>query len=179
MKKLARFLPLCCLAVCLAANPVLAALRSISPAGSGQVPGTATNDSANAGNVGEILSASVLSGAAVGMASGTPVNLASLSLTPGDWDVSCQPLFLLGTTTNVTFMAASISPTISGYNQTPGNFNQLSYPGSVLGNVYAGVSVGPSRISLSATTTYYCVVNAGFTVSTMSVWGILRARRVR
>jgi hypothetical protein len=40
-------------------------------------------------------------------------------------------------------------------------------------------AVGPVRVSLSATTTIFLVASDTFTVSTMSAYGTIRARRVR
>src|ERR1700744_413847 len=61
-----------------------------SATAAGQIRGTATNDNASAGNVGEYVVSNNTT--AQSLASGTPLNVTSISLTPGDWDVtgSCQ-----------------------------------------------------------------------------------------
>jgi hypothetical protein len=53
----------------------------------GQIPGTATNDDAAAGKLGEIISSNIVVGSAVSLTTNTPANITSLSLTAGDWDV--------------------------------------------------------------------------------------------
>ena len=48
----------------------------------------------------------------------------------------------------------------------------------VPGDFFGGESVGPLRVNVSTTTTYYLVARAIFTVSTMTATGKLRARRI-
>jgi hypothetical protein len=45
------------------------------------------SDNAASGKVGEIIAVTVPSASSVSLTSGTPANIASISLTPGDWDV--------------------------------------------------------------------------------------------
>lgn len=52
----------------------------------GQIPGTTTNNAANVGNVGELIFSPYASGIAMN-SSGPVVNVTSIVLTPGDWDV--------------------------------------------------------------------------------------------
>lgn len=147
----------------------------------GQFPGETTTGSATAGNVGEVISSSVASGSAIGITSGAPINITSISLTAGDWDVSANISFGPAATTNVTLLLASISQTTGTSDLTTlGASNQQRSAGFVPG---AGGTmnclVGPMRISLSGTTTIFLVTQANFTVATLSGYGILRARRAR
>lgn len=145
------------------------------------IKGTATNDSAAAGIVGEILSTTVASGAAVSLTSTVAANLTSVSLTAGDWDVTCVAYHNLAATTTLTLMQTGISTTSATLPASTGGTSDLAIwrqasaaPGGLVIQ-----SVGPHRVSLAATTTTYCVVNDTFGTSTDAVYGIIRARRVR
>src|SRR4029077_4886616 len=70
----------------LAVNPAGTALAFAQPQGD-QLLGTATNDNATAGNVGEYIESVIPAGAAIAITSATNTNLTSISLTAGDWDV--------------------------------------------------------------------------------------------
>jgi hypothetical protein len=144
----------------------------------GQHPGTATNDNASAGNVGEYLSASVASGSAISLSNAVVANLGSIALTAGDWDVTCEAQFSPAPSTNISALLASISGTSAALDQTPGNFTELNIAATPGGGSLT-LRVGPARKSISATTTYYCVVDAVFGTSTLTSWGIVRARRMR
>lgn len=144
--------------------------------GQGQYLATATNDNATAGNIGEYVSSDIPSGSAVGLVSVTPKNLTSISLTAGDWDVACVPVFTPGG--NVTYVEATVSATSATLDTTLGRLGVTSY---AAGTAVAGAittPILPARFSLSSTTTIYCVAQASFTVS-MTVYGNLHARRVR
>ncbi|SRR6266404_1684510 len=154
----------------------------ISFATSGRgIAGTVTNDNANAGNVGEFISSTVLTGSALALTTAVPLNLTSISLGAGDWDVSCQMYFSPAASTNITFLINSISTTSATLDTAPGNYNEHMYAtaGAVTGVGTIGINTGPRRLSLSGTTTVFAVADAGFTVSTMAVFGIIRARRIR
>lgn len=142
--------------------------------------GTTTNDSASTGRVGEYLSSTVASGSAISLTTDTSANVTSLSLTAGDWDVWGDIEFLSGASTTIPALTASLSTTSATADFTAGNFANLNYPaGTVLGVANSTVKVGPRRISIAATTTVYLVGRATFGTSTLTAWGILRARRVR
>jgi hypothetical protein len=145
----------------------------------GQIPGSANNDSANAGNLGEIISSSVVQGSAVVMSNNADVNLTSITLTPGRWTVFVDGVFLLGSSTTVTNINISISTTTGAKDLTAGIFGQLSFPtGTVLGTSNTVVKAGPRTIAVAANTPIYGVGNALFGVSTVSLWGKLWAVRV-
>jgi hypothetical protein len=145
----------------------------------GQIVGTPTNDTAAAGNVGEYISSTV-NNPGVALTTGVAVNVTSISLTAGDWDVSCASYFVLGASTNITLAFNSISLTTATIDFTPGNYSSWNaVPGMVLGATSLGVLGGTRRISIAGTTTVFFVVVANFTVSTCGGYGIIRARRMR
>ncbi|NBW07965.1 MAG: hypothetical protein EBR82_08055 [Caulobacteraceae bacterium] len=142
--------------------------------------GTPTNDNAAAGLIGEVITSTVLAGSAIALTSNTAANITSISLTAGDWDVYGVVNYLCGATTNVTQLYASISQTTATVDTTPGAFNNQSFPGSVLGNGGVPTVVPPViRKSLASTTTMFLVGFGTFTVSTLSVYGMIWARRAR
>lgn len=147
--------------------------------------GTATNDSAAAGAIGEFVTATVASGSAVSLTTATAADVTSISLTAGDWDVSAQVVHNAAAGTSITILQIGISVTTatlptqaggSGIGTDPLAIFRVaaSIPGGAL-----TTSVPPVRVSLAATTTIYLVVSDTFTVSTMSAYGTIRARRVR
>jgi hypothetical protein len=145
----------------------------------GQIAGTQTNDDARAGNVGEYLESEVLSGAALSITNATPSNIASLSLTPGDWDV----WGIIGTVpaggTTTSFTAGGINTTSATLPTSPGKGANVQSWVAQSAGTSAIYPVGCRRISLNATTTVYLVQHTNFAVSTNAAFGILCARRVR
>lgn len=144
--------------------------------------GTATNDSASAGQIGEYISSAVASGSSVSLTTDTAANVTSISLTAGDWDVSGFVAFDNGATTSITRLAASISQVsaTSDFTTAHAYGSQIAaafVPGS--GGVDITQRAGPLRISLAGTTTIYLVAFATFTVSSLAAYGGIRARRVR
>jgi hypothetical protein len=163
------------------ASVALGAGGAIGPVGyslAGQIAATATNDNATAGKVGEFISSSVSSGSPVSLSTGVTVNLTSMSLTAGDWDVWFEAVFAPAGSTTVSLMDVSISQTSAAFSFANGDFFQVAYPGLTIGTS-SSVTCGPSRQSLASTTTVYGVIASSFGTSTMAAYGILRARRVR
>jgi len=150
------------------------------PVTAGQVAGTATNDNASAGNVGQLISSNVVSGSAVTMTSGTPANITSISLTAGDWDVqgACTSQPAGSTTTSVAI--CSISTTSATLNTVVSDSSGFAV-NNTSESAGGGVTLvtDTARFSLSATTTVFLVSQYTFAVSTLGAYGKLRARRVR
>ncbi len=152
-----------------------------SSVSAGQLPATATNDNASAGNVGEYVSSSIASGSAVSLTSGTPANLTSISLTAGDWDAECNAFYIWGATTLGSYTRTSLSTTSATTDFTQDRYAVVAHYGISVADTsgWTTLRAGSARFSLSGTTTVYCVADTAFTTSTLSVFGILRARRVR
>jgi len=144
----------------------------------GGIIGTNTNNSTTAGNVGELIEGTLVSGSAISLTASTPANVISISLTAGDWDVSANAYFTTAATTNVNYLYASTSTASATLSSTPGQYNQSLY-GYVPTAGVATVNCNPYRISLASTTTVYLVVQSAFTVSTLTCFGYIRARRMR
>jgi hypothetical protein len=151
------------------------------------VKGTATNNNAGAGFVGEYVSSSILSNAAVSLATTTVKDVTSISLTAGDWDVwGCVALTGGSTTTlrvisgwlstaSATFPATSPESADNGFGLLYNGANDTIFVN--WGNPQ--VSLTPKRFSLASTTTIYMSTLAIFSVSTCSAFGFIGARRRR
>lgn len=146
-----------------------------------QLIGTMTNDNAAAGYVGEYIFSNVASGSAVSLSNGSAKTVTSIALTVGDWDVGGNVLFTGGSSTTVAFLYSSISATNNTIDASNDRVSNLAGLSNTLfnGALIPSLLVGPTRISLATPTTYYLIAAAGFSVSTCSAFGIIRARRVR
>lgn len=148
-------------------NGDITALTGLSGGISGRVDGAA----AAAGVVGEVLSAATA--AAVSVTSGTQLNVLSLSLPAGEYEL--ESALLVTNSGNVTALSFGVSSTSA---VLPSNWYDLY---SITTTLAAGNSSrqGMSRrLRLSATTTVYLVAQATFT-GTCTAQGYIRAMRVR
>ena len=143
----------------------------------GQLPGVTSNTAASAGNIGEIVSATLSGASPISLTSGVAANVTSIPLTAGEWDVSISAFFSTAATTNVTYLYASSSSTSLTLSSVPGQYNQALF-GYVPGAGVATVNSNPYRFSLAAPGTAYLVAQSAFTVSTLTVFGYIRATRV-
>lgn len=141
--------------------------------------GTATNDSAAAGYIGEYISQYLPVGSAVALTSGAPQDITSISLTAGDWDVWGNVAFVNPGGTMVTQIVAAIGTTsgVLPTNLGDGAVQNLAPPNTAGFNFT--LSAGFRRLSLAATTTVYLQALASFTVSTLTAYGFIGARRAR
>lgn len=147
-------------------NGDITALTGLSGGISGRTDGVA----AAAGVVGEVLSA--VTAAAVSVTSGTPLNVLSLSLPAGEYEL--ESALLVTNSGNVTALSFGVSSTSA---VLPSNWYDLY---SITTTLAAGNSSrqGMSRrLRLSATTTVYLVAQATFT-GTCTAQGYIRAMRV-
>lgn len=145
----------------------------------GHQNGTATNDNAAAGEIGEYISSTVASGSAVALTSGVQANVTSISLTAGDWDITGSVFFSSTSTTSFNRYVGGISTTSATIDATPSRYTDTSIAATVPNLVPLTNNSGPTRFSFASTTTVYLVALASFTVSTSGAYGIIRARRVR
>lgn len=139
--------------------------------------GIATNTSASAGDVGEIIEDTRVAGSAVSLTSATAANIASITLTAGDWDVAIFAQFTSAASTVIGQLMTSLSSTSGTLDGTlPDRFIALN-ASFTPGSTNSSNHLPRTRVSLSATTTFYFVARANFTTSTLSAWGKLVARR--
>ncbi|MGK8202899.1 hypothetical protein ACRS8P_29245 [Burkholderia cenocepacia] len=147
----------------------------IIPSTTGGITGTTLADNANAGAIGEYATATTTGTSA---ASGTTVNATSVSLSAGDWDVSCNAQFAPASGTTPTQIAVSVNTTSASLG---GASNGLTYLNETFAagptNQYA--NSGTVRINVSSTTTAYCPAQISYSSGSATVTGSIRARRVR
>jgi hypothetical protein len=137
--------------------------------------GVTDGSDASAGQIGEVISA--VNTAGVAAPNGTPVNIASIPLTPGDWDVFADGYLQFsvsaagnGGHVSISNLAATL-PLVAALNQS-----RATYTGTILS---ACAAPRPCRVSLAAAATYYLVVQSSFASGTCTVTGAIWARRAR
>lgn len=173
MKKLLSFLS----ALILFPSLALAG-TSFPPYVPGQITGTATNNNATAGNVGEDVVSNIASGSAVALTNGVPANVTSISLTAGDWEVWGAICTNPGGTTTQSVFIGGINSTSATRPATDGFYWSVGAGVIATGSPWCQ-SVAPVRASLASTTTYYLVTQSNFGVSTNAAYGYIEARRMR
>jgi len=139
--------------------------------------GTATNDDAGAGKVGEFIT-SVEAGP-ISMVTGDANDITSVTLTAGDWDVEGMIGFDGAGSTTVQYLRGGLNTTTD---TLPSNPNMASFHGfssTVFGVNTVNLTVPKHRISIASTTTVYLVGQAYFGTSTCTGFGKIEARRVR
>lgn len=140
--------------------------------------GTTTNNSAAVGNVGEFKSSTTLSAAAIASGgNGVLGDVASILLTPGDWDISGAATANLNGATTTAWDAYIL--TVAG-NSSSG-FDATNTGVGLPPTAAAGVTITIPRIraSLSANTTYYLKSDFTLGAGNCKTYGTINARRVR
>lgn len=138
----------------------------------GQYRGTQTNTVAPAGFIGEVLSTTVAN-TVVSLTTATAAQIASLSITAGNWLVFGTVAFVpAGTMTDVV---AGVNVTTATFN-TPGiDFNRVNGMSDVALN--QALNSPPIFLSLASPTTYYLNGQASFSV-TCTAGGKIQAVRI-
>lgn len=154
----------------------LSATGNLTPSQTNGIVGTTTNNSANAGSVGEFVSSLVASGSPVSLSNNTPANVTSISLTAGDWDVQGNINFS-GTAATVTGGSGGITSTSA---TVPVDGSEV-YDGTVTTVLSdtSSITLPRKRFSLSGTTTVFLVASKAFSAGTVGAFGGITARRVR
>lgn len=148
------------------------------------IQGTNTVSDAPAGYYGEHIDAAIERASAVALTTGVIRNIASITLSPGDWDVAALQAFDGAASTQVKYIIGSVSTTSATLNSSAGWRNDIYYSNTASatifnnGNLPANV-ITPMRLNISATATVYLVALSEFATSTMSGFGHLHARRMR
>jgi hypothetical protein len=143
--------------------------------------GTATNDSAGAGYIGEAVS-SIVAFTNI-TTSSVYFDITSISLTAGDWDISILVDFYRSSSTFTSTAFEAGIGTASGTNGAglvTGSSNTVFSAIAPITFLHYSPSIASYRVSIASTTTYYlkgyCAV---FTVGNPQVSGRISARRVR
>jgi hypothetical protein len=138
------------------------------------IQGTTAGGNAAAGYVGELISSSIASASGVTLSSAVAVDLTSISLTAGDWDI-------FG---NVSFFSNGLnmldcSAWISSTSATKPNISLYVEMNDNVGYQNCGMAVPYVRASISSTTTYYISGYVAFAAGVNKMCGGIYARRVR
>lgn len=147
--------------------------NSISPSPTAGIVGVITGGNANAGAVGEYVTAT---GSAVTTTSTVAANIATLSLTAGDWDVTGTVVannaggLVTAIAVGISTVTATLPALTSGASVNATGFSAAGNP------TYASPVV---RISVSATTSVFLVTTITWSGGTTTGSGFVRARRVR
>jgi hypothetical protein len=142
--------------------------------------GVPNNSAALAGEIGEYIESEVLVGSSVSVpGAAAPVNVTSISLTAGDWDVwgTVHSNPASGTTT--AQIRAWISSTSASAPTAPNAGAYVQVVNSFAANAFQCLSISPKRFLLSGTTTVYLSCLMVYGVSTMGAFGHIAARRAR
>lgn len=150
----------------------------LSHVGTGKlrIIGSATNDAASTGDVGETTTSTVASGSAVALTTATAANVTSITLTAGDWDVS--------SIVNIACTSATHTGSTAGFSTTTATVptdGSEGYSGVQLTTTTTTTSIPivTGRLSLASTTTVYLTVKSTFSAGSISAFGKIRARRIR
>lgn len=125
--------------------------------------GVTDGSDAAAGKVGEYLSAT----GSLTLSNAVVANVASLNLTPGDWDVSGNVVFVAGAGTHSLFGVG-----VGGLD----TYSAATFPS---GAINQAMSTAVSRHSSASAATVWLVARADFTAGTVTASGTIRARRAR
>jgi hypothetical protein len=164
-----------------AVNQALERLQNLTPTPSANsIIGTTTNDSAAAGNLGEIMAQGLSSGSAAPLSNNTVGGIVSLSLTPGDWDIYGYVNFTGGSSTVANYCQSSVSTSSSAFGASD-HINGVPMFGLKPFNFVSPVVLPTlyKRESLATTTSVWLNANCSFSVDVCSAWGAIFARRVR
>lgn len=137
--------------------------------------GVVNGSNAPSGQIGEVVTAQQL--IAQNLTSATALNLSSISLTAGDWDVDGDVFYQAS--------ALVVSNFVCGVNLTTLTIPAVGTPGraQIVGTVnnfvQACFPTGRLRVNVSTTTTVYLVVSATFGSGTCTAQGTIQARRMR
>ena len=137
-----------------------------------------------------VVTGSLVNASAISLTTATTANITSIVLPAGSWDISGSVSLIPTATTSIgssTYAVGQTSATLPAPaagdlpGATTGEFRIR--PPIVISTVYNTTQTQTTtlptyRVTLSASTTLYLMVNIAFTVSTLSAYGWIQARKV-
>lgn len=142
--------------------------------------GTATNDSAAAGYIGEAIRSGVSSPSQVEAVNNQFKDITTIDLTAGDWDVSGVVEFNLDAgSLSTNQMQAVISAYANNTTTDHSNGSNLVYAVSSGGGVFYAAAIPPIRITIASPTTIHLKGLLAFSGGPPHLFGFINARRVR
>lgn len=145
----------------------------------GLIPGIPSGSLAPAGDVGEYVFEEIPSGSAVALTNATIANIASISLSPGDWDVWGDLAILPAGGADITTISgwvSSVSVTDPGPPHA-GGYVRAQYPTALTTEVC--LPVGSKQFSVNATQDIYLEADVAYSGGTVGGFGFIGARRRR
>lgn len=139
------------------------------------ISGTPTNDTASAGDVGEYPTPQTGSGTSVAV--NTWVQLATISLTAGDWEANGMVEWGPGTV--ATHAGFRISIVTSSASDGNGGIDRAYFPFNATGSANINQNLNNIRFSLASTTSIYLNARVDGASGATSPTYSLRARRIR
>ena len=128
-----------------------------------------------AGVIGETVTSTVASGSAVGAGSGATVNVTSIVLSPGKWQVSANIGFNATGGATLTRCIGGVSGTSATLPTAPNGGNYVDISAST--TAVTVLPTGTRYISISATATYYLVAQTTYGAGAASIFGSVTALR--
>jgi hypothetical protein len=149
------------------------------PIGFMPLQGVTDGSNAPAGQVGEVISSVVPSPGVAIATTQVGVNVTSINLTAGDWDVCGEVWVALGTGGG-TNIYAGISLTSATLPAAPAlNNARTAIMASLTASTTPELALRTCRISVTATTTVYLIAQLGFPSGAPTAYGMIWARRAR
>lgn len=148
----------------------------ITPSSAIGIKATATNDSVQAGSIGESPACTSLS--SVALTSGSPANVGSCALGAGDWLVWGTVQFIPAATTPMSGELAGVSQTSATFGALGSLYNTPITYAAGLGSI-TPPPTPMVHIKLASSATVFLVAQAFFTVSTCAASGFIVAIRPR
>lgn len=141
--------------------------------------GVTDGSTASAGYISEIISSTVAIGSATSLTTATGKTITSITLSAGDWMVWGGTGFIAAAGTIPTVLTTSISLTTNTQATSP-NSGAFAQIGATLGTASTNIlPLGQLEVNVTTSTVVYLVATATFTVSTMTGYGTIIARRFR
>ncbi len=134
---------------------------------------------ADPGTIGEYISSTVLSGGALALTTSTPLDVTSITLTPGDWDVWGSVGVISNAATVTTAFLGWVSAVSATQPTQPNNGAEVAVNNTFPAGANILFPIGMARFSVVANTIVYLSASMAFTVNTLSAYGIIGARRAR
>lgn len=141
------------------------------------VQGVTNGSDASAGQVGEVIS-SVIAGPGTTLSTGVPINITSIALTAGDWDVTGDVWVVVGTGA-ATLVQGAINSVSANPPAIALGVSRTQLTTTFAASTAMVVPLSPCRVSLTATTTYYLIAAVTFPSGTTTAYGKIWARRAR
>jgi hypothetical protein len=145
-----------------------------------KVKGVINGSAAAAGDVGEVIQQITNFAGAVTYTAGSTPNIAQITLTPGDWDVSgvCALFASSCSFSSVAFGISQTTGTLPSVTADAQGTAEIST--ALTSNASNVFGISPFIVNVTVNTIMYLCINAAFTgAGTPKVWGTIRARRMR